>query len=891
LKMSSNRGSAKEGGDAIDSFEYDWVASAKNASFSLEDDAKKNNNAKKGTSSNASSEAGSAISEVSCDSLSIMEWATDLLSPGNKNAQDVFAETTPKQSPLRHRKIPAPRLLSKRQDNFPVENRLPKNDLPGPLTRSFPNWAGTPITADARKSDEVSVITPLGEEIELNYPNATLTNYKHAASDPSNFGNWDEFEASKWDACPEPSQFSVSDSEEGSNKQPRRQPRNKRKLIWVGSVAVFLILIIAIAVPLSKKSKNAPANSGKENIWATSDDETSSNNEDLLNGQSTTVPVESGPTPSQPAPSPEREPALTEDEGYVNGQATIVPVESNPSQPHSAPSPANEPVSSPVSTVVESNPTTSANDNVSSPVSTGGEPSPSAPVPVQNNEPVSSPVSTVVESNPTTSANDNVSSPVSTGGEPSPSAPVPVQNSEPVSSPVSTVAESNPTTSANDNVSSPVSTGGEPSPSAPVPVQNSEPVSSPVSTVVESNPTTSENDNVSSPVSTGGESSPSAPVPVQNNEPVSSPVSTVVESEPSPSAPVPAQNNEPVSSPVSTENNEPVEVSNSVGVQPTPSQPLIPANALPDKVSTPPPTLNPTRLPTSQPTPSCITVKLRTDKFGHETSWVLKDVDRNKEVGSVPEDTYGANEDVAQDICGLESGKYTFTIRDKYGDGMCCGNGQGKYRVFLNGRQIIVGGYFKKELSFDILVGYDPGTLTEREYQYWVGHNNRRKEFHERHGTEYVPLAWSRSLAERARTWAMTLLQECEDPSIRHDPNRKGDGENLAKNRGSNPNAGLGQLYPVESIITRWVEREMNWDWPENAHLTQALWRGSSYLGCADVEETYADGSICRVQVCRYRRSGNCDMNAFGGDWLSATLQDETSCGEQCPSEGCYVMS
>jgi len=801
--MSSNRGSAKEGGDAIDSFEYDWVASAKNASFSLEDDAKKNNNAKKGTSSNASSEAGSAISEVSCDSLSIMEWATDLLSPGNKNAQDVFAETTPKQSPLRHRKIPAPRLLSKRQDNFPVENRLPKNDLPGPLTRSFPNWAGTPITADARKSDEVSVITPLGEEIELNYPNATLTNYKHAASDPSNFGNWDEFEASKWDACPEPSQFSVSDSEEGSNKQPRRQPRNKRKLIWVGSVAVFLILIIAIAVPLSKKSKNAPANSGKENIWATSDDETSSNNEDLLNGQSTTVPVESGPTPSQPAPSPEREPALTEDEGYVNGQATIVPVESNPSQPHSAPSPANEPVSSPVSTVVESNPTTSANDNVSSPVSTGGEPSPSAPVPVQNNEPVSSPVSTVVESNPTTS----------------------------------------------------------------------------------------ENDNVSSPVSTGGESSPSAPVPVQNNEPVSSPVSTVVESEPSPSAPVPAQNNEPVSSPVSTENNEPVEVSNSVGVQPTPSQPLIPANALPDKVSTPPPTLNPTRLPTSQPTPSCITVKLRTDKFGHETSWVLKDVDRNKEVGSVPEDTYGANEDVAQDICGLESGKYTFTIRDKYGDGMCCGNGQGKYRVFLNGRQIIVGGYFKKELSFDILVGYDPGTLTEREYQYWVGHNNRRKEFHERHGTEYVPLAWSRSLAERARTWAMTLLQECEDPSIRHDPNRKGDGENLAKNRGSNPNAGLGQLYPVESIITRWVEREMNWDWPENAHLTQALWRGSSYLGCADVEETYADGSICRVQVCRYRRSGNCDMNAFGGDWLSATLQDETSCGEQCPSEGCYVMS
>jgi len=799
----------REGGDKRDGFnEYDWVAAAKGASFSHGDDAddkadayRPNEKAKKGASSSASSAAaGSALSEISCDAVSIMEWATDLLSPSSSenNAQDVFAEN-PKESPLRHRRIPTPsRVRSNRQGNYPAEQRLPKNDLPGAQSKGFPNWEGTTITADARKSDEISVMTPFGGDAQRNYPMTALPNNKHAASEPNNFGNWDQFEVSQWDSYPEQDQ--VSESEEGIiyKKRPIRQIRqqtSKRKLmIWIGSIAVLLIVIIAIAVPLSTKSKNAAATSGNENISTGSENDV-------------TVPVTSDSSPSQPATPQEIEPAITEDEGFVNGQATTIPVEPNPAPPVPAPNQNNnEPVSSPVSNVVESNP------------------SPPPPVPNQNNnELVSSPV---VESNPT------------------PPPPVPNQNSEPVSS----VVESNP------------------SPPPPVPNQNNnEPVSPPVSTVVESNP------------------SPPPPVPNQNNEPVSSPVSNVVEL---------SIQEEPASSP----NNKPVESSsnqqgsgsNSIGVQP---QPAPPANSQAVTVPNPPTTPNPTRMPTLPPTPSCIKVELKMDKFGHETSWVLKDVDRNRELASVPEDTYDANEEASQDFCGLESGKYKFIIRDKYGDGMCCGNGRGKFRVFLNGQQISVGGYFKKELSFDILVGYDPGTLTEREYQYWVGHNKRRKEFHEKHGKEYVPLAWSHSLADRARAWGMTLLGECDDVSMRHDPNRNGDGENMAKNLGSNPNAGLGQLYPVESIITRWVEREMDWDWPQNAHLTQALWRGSTYVGCADVEETKADGSICRVQVCRYRRSGNCNMGSFGGDWLSAMLQDETSCGELCPAEGCYVSS
>ena len=668
--------------------------------YEWEDDVKNNpgarppKNAKKGVSSNASSSAGSALSlaEVSCDAISIMEWATDLLSPSNqKNAQDAFAENNLNVSPLRHRKITTPsNIRSKRQGTFPPEQRLPKNDLPGPQMKGVPNWEGTTITADAQNSEEVSVMTPFGGNEQRDYPKTTHTNINSSASGPHDFGNWDHFEVSRWDSGFPEQSSNFSENEEGMDAAYKKQPvlpRNKKKLIWVGSIAVFLILIIAIAVPLSKNSNNAAA---------------SIDNEKISTGleNNTTVPVESESSLSQTASSPESE---TVDESFVNGQATTIPVESIPAPPQPKPSVVNEPVSSPISTVAESKPT---------------------------------------------------------------------------------------------------------------------------------------------------------------------------QSQPS----VPAQN------PVASSNNQQNTGSNSVGVQ-------SPAN--PQSVTVPNPQLtpNPTQFPTLPPTPSCINVEITTDKFGHETSWVLTDVNRNREIASVPEDTYGANEEVSQELCGLESGKYKFIIRDKYGDGMCCGNGKGRYRVFLNGQQIIWGGYFKKELSFDILVGYDHGTLTDREYEYWVGHNRRRKEFHEKHGTEYIPLAWSHSLADRARAWATTLLDECDDVSIRHDPNRKGDGENLAKNFGSSATAGMGQLQPVEKVMGRWVEREMTWDWPENAHLTQALWRGSSYVGCADAEEIKSDGSICRVQVCRYRRSGNCNMGSFNGDWLTAMLQDETTCGEQCPEEGCYVTS
>ncbi len=728
----------------------DFAGGKKGYEWGDDADARPPKNAKKGVTSSASSSAGSAaLSEVSCDALSIMEWATDLLSPSENNNEqdDVFAET-PKVSPLRHRRIPTPsKIRSKRQGNYPPEQRLPKNDLPGPQMKAgAPDWEGTTITADAKNTDEVSVMTPFGGDTQRDQPKTTQK-YNIPKSPRKLFG-WDKFEVSRWDAGFPEESSTFSENEEGMNamykKQPLLLPRNKKKLFWIGSIAVLLIVIIAIAVPLSKNSNNAAATNGNENIST-----------ELENN--TTVPVISESSPSQSAASPESD---TVDESFVNGQATTVPEGSNPATPQPKPSLANEPISSPVSTVVESNPAASENNEpISSPASVG-EPIPS-PTSVSNqiNEAISPPVSTAVEPKPTPLSqpataqnNEPVTSPVSTAVEqkPSPSQPATDQNNGPVTSPVSTAVEQKPSPSQpataqnNGPVTSPVSTALEPNPtplSQPATAQNNGPVTSPVSTAVEQKPSPSQsataqnNGPVTSPVSTAVEPNPtpSQPATAQNNEPVTSPVSTAVEPNPTPSQQAVSQNNESSSLPASSvveysvaeqpvpsaQNNEPVTSnnqqdtgSNAVGEQ-------SPANSQP--VTVPQPTPNPTKLPTLPPTPSCINVQIKTDKFGHETSWVLRDVDRNRELASVPEDTYGANEETLQEFCGLESGKYKFIIRDKYGDGLCCGNGRGKFRVSLNGQQMFWGGYFKKELSFDILVGYDPhGTLTDREYEYWV---------------------------------------------------------------------------------------------------------------------------------------------------------------------------
>ena len=76
-----------------------------------------------------------------------------------------------------------------------------------------------------------------------------------------------------------------------------------------------------------------------------------------------------------------------------------------------------------------------------------------------------------------------------------------------------------------------------------------------------------------------------------------------------------------------------------------------------------------------------------------------------------------------------------------------------------------------------------------------------------------------------------------------------------------------------------------------NSTYTQALWRASKYVGCADSVKAI-DGGYCRYQVCRYATAGNSNMGAFkkaNGSinwWMTPMLNDESKCGPDCTPEG-----
>lgn len=199
---------------------------------------------------------------------------------------------------------------------------------------------------------------------------------------------------------------------------------------------------------------------------------------------------------------------------------------------------------------------------------------------------------------------------------------------------------------------------------------------------------------------------------------------------------------------------------------------------------------------------SLLTIELKTDNYGEETSWTLHAVHAQTDavttlIRSVEVNTYQPNQQDSVQVY-LAEGKYRFTLRDTFGDGFCCSNGSdGWYVLSLDGRELIRGGYYRDEVSYDIVVGYDP-EMSDRDREWLVAHNVRRKEWHERHGKSYVPLRWSEGLAADASSWANELLSDCDIHGIRHESGVT-EGENLAKNTGSNDGY-MGRLYPAENV-------------------------------------------------------------------------------------------
>ncbi|KAL9189209.1 hypothetical protein ACHAXT_011699 [Thalassiosira profunda] len=298
-----------------------------------------------------------------------------------------------------------------------------------------------------------------------------------------------------------------------------------------------------------------------------------------------------------------------------------------------------------------------------------------------------------------------------------------------------------------------------------------------------------------------------------------------------------------------------------------------------------------------------VRLKMKTDKHGYENSYSFRRKGASEALIQGPDSTrrYESLALYEGSIC-VDVGFYELTMVDKFKDGMCCAAGRGYYSVEVQGtdgrwNQVVKGGNFLTTKKHVIDVGKTESTMTDRDKEYLVAHNKRRIYWHDYYNKPYRPLQWSQGLKESSMEYAKELLDTCQVSTPKHAKNNPW-GENIARNQGGGH---WGQLYSPDKIVGRFVDREVNLPWARNGHLTNALWRATKYVGCAEADKSYyvtgQNGNkvlhTCRAQVCRYAKPGNCSMgryrNANGKqDWVTPMLMDDSPCKPDCPPEGCY---
>eukprot|EP00584_Thalassiosira_punctigera_P022895 CAMPEP_0172552242 /NCGR_PEP_ID=MMETSP1067-20121228/43704_1 /TAXON_ID=265564 ORGANISM="Thalassiosira punctigera, Strain Tpunct2005C2" /NCGR_SAMPLE_ID=MMETSP1067 /ASSEMBLY_ACC=CAM_ASM_000444 /LENGTH=602 /DNA_ID=CAMNT_0013340175 /DNA_START=259 /DNA_END=2067 /DNA_ORIENTATION=- len=311
-----------------------------------------------------------------------------------------------------------------------------------------------------------------------------------------------------------------------------------------------------------------------------------------------------------------------------------------------------------------------------------------------------------------------------------------------------------------------------------------------------------------------------------------------------------------------------------------------------------------------------VRVTTKVDKYGEETSWTIttvkNDNGNNKNNGNGNNKNGNDNENngnrvvrmkmgpivprdeqVSVEDC-LPPGRYNLEMKDF--DGICCRHGKGFFKLVVDGQELLDGGSFTKSIDHDFQLGHDwIAPMSERDCEWWWAHDYRRRDWHTRCyegqycGKSYRHLKYSKALAEDARVYAEKLLDTCDTVGILHDPDSI-QGENLAKNKGS---GNWGALYPADKLTKRFVDNEEFWGWNRNAHLTQAMWYSSRYLGCGESVKHMGGQKYCRMQVCRYVKAGNCQMSTYnsseGNNWMTPMMMDDSPCGPMCASrDGCY---
>ncbi|MCB0792343.1 MAG: T9SS type A sorting domain-containing protein [Flavobacteriales bacterium] len=105
-----------------------------------------------------------------------------------------------------------------------------------------------------------------------------------------------------------------------------------------------------------------------------------------------------------------------------------------------------------------------------------------------------------------------------------------------------------------------------------------------------------------------------------------------------------------------------------------------------------------------------VTLELKTDNYGSETTWKLFDGSGNV-VQQDPPGSYGNNTVYTYNWTLNDQECYKFAIYDAYGDGICCSFGNGYYKLSVNGNVVVQGGQFGTEeikpFTTDMLAGVE----------------------------------------------------------------------------------------------------------------------------------------------------------------------------------------
>lgn len=106
-----------------------------------------------------------------------------------------------------------------------------------------------------------------------------------------------------------------------------------------------------------------------------------------------------------------------------------------------------------------------------------------------------------------------------------------------------------------------------------------------------------------------------------------------------------------------------------------------------------------------------MSLEVGTDDYPSETTWAIED-----DLGNLIKSGggYGVANDYYQHTICLDTGCYTFTIYDAYGDGICCGYGNGYYQLWDNdGVSVADGGQFGNSESTSFCIGLSDASVSE----------------------------------------------------------------------------------------------------------------------------------------------------------------------------------